>query len=165
MEPLRDDVTVVPTGGLGKVATFVSLLGANDLQIVVLHDYEKNSAQNLADLIKLKIIEQKRVRTFSEYRPKAVGDPDGRPTDIEDLFPVEMYLEGLNAAYTSTLKKPIVESKLPPGDRIVDRVNRYLTASKETVRLAGGFNHYRPKNSLDLPPEISTRPNRSLLVI
>jgi hypothetical protein len=76
-----------------------------------------------------------------------------------------MYLEGLNAAYTSTLKKPIVESKLPPGDRIVDRVNRYLTASKETVRLAGGFNHYRPKNSLDLPPEISTRPNRSLLVI
>jgi AAA ATPase domain len=90
--PLREDVTIVPTGGLDKVATFVSLLGASGLELVVVHDYEKNNAQNLADLIKLKIIEQKKVRTFSEYRP-GITKPGEVPSDVEDLFPLEMYVD------------------------------------------------------------------------
>lgn len=35
---LRADLTIVPTGGLDNVATFVSLLGASGLKLAVLHD-------------------------------------------------------------------------------------------------------------------------------
>ncbi|ADW67859.1 ATP-dependent nuclease [Granulicella tundricola] len=138
---LREDITIVPTGGLDKVATFVSLLGASGLEIVVLHDYEKNNAQNLADIIKLKAIDQKKVRTFSEYRPGAAKG-ENSPTDIEDLLPVSMYLAAFNKTYSGSLKKEISEGKLPAGERIVDRINRYLIAAKESVRPSGGFNHY-----------------------
>jgi AAA15 family ATPase/GTPase len=36
---LRDDITVVPVGGLDKLSTFVALLRGNSLDLVVLHDY------------------------------------------------------------------------------------------------------------------------------
>jgi hypothetical protein len=40
---LRDDVTIVPVGGLDKVVTFVALLGANGLKLAVLHDYPRRT--------------------------------------------------------------------------------------------------------------------------
>ena len=53
---LRDDVTIVPVGGLDKVATFVALLGANGLELAVLHDYRGAPEQKLTDLVKEKMI-------------------------------------------------------------------------------------------------------------
>lgn len=42
----------VPVGGLGKVATFIALLGANKLQLVVLLDRPSAPQQTLENLTK-----------------------------------------------------------------------------------------------------------------
>jgi hypothetical protein len=36
----------------------------------------------------------------------------------------------------------ISEKDLPAGDRIVDRIERYLQKKKINLRPSGGFNHY-----------------------
>ena len=51
------------------------------------------------------------------------------------------------------------EASLPPGDRIVDRLNRYLDSNEIHIRPSGGFNHYlvalqfakTPPATLDAP--------------
>ena len=40
----------VPVGGLDKLVTFIALLGASKLQLVVLHDRGSAPAQNLENL-------------------------------------------------------------------------------------------------------------------
>ena len=51
---LREDITIVPVGGLDNVVTFIALLGANDLKIAVLHDYEGKPEQKLQEIVKEK---------------------------------------------------------------------------------------------------------------
>ena len=36
----------------------------------------------------------------------------------------------------------LLASDLPPGDRIIDRIERRLTAIGTSVRPSGGFNHF-----------------------
>lgn len=156
-EGLRDDVVLMPTGGLDKVATFVALLGANDLELVVLHDAGSAPDTRIATLVRERILPQKAVLTYAAARSTA--PPRGKaqkppvpmallPTDVEDLFEVKEYLDMFNAAFAGALPKPVKESDLPPGDRIVDRLNRYLHAESITLRPSGGFNHYTVANYL-----------------
>ena len=73
---LRDDVTIVPAGGLDKVVTFVALLGASGLELVVLHDYRGSPDQKLMDLVKEEIISGKAILNASEFRDVAhLGKP------------------------------------------------------------------------------------------
>jgi hypothetical protein len=64
---LREDVTIVPAGGLDKVVTFVALLGANGLKLAVLHDYRGAPEQKLMDLVKQKMIAPKAVLNASHF--------------------------------------------------------------------------------------------------
>ncbi len=155
---LRDEITIVPAGGLDKVVTFVALLGANGLKLAVLHDYRGSPEQKLIDLVRQKMISSKAILDASMYR--AVGkskQPVQRPTDVEDLFPIEMYLGYFNAAFGKQLKAPVTEKDLPKGDRIIDRLERWLLAEAIALRPSGGFNHYSvavqfasaPPSSLD----------------
>jgi predicted ATP-dependent endonuclease of OLD family len=129
---------LVPVGGLDKVITFVALLGANKLHLVVLHDRGSKPHQGLASLIKQKLIEQKRVLDYSLFRT-----PD-QETDIEDLFPEALYLDAFKTTYAKELGgSKISADKLPKHPRIVERINQWLKASKITLLHDGGFNHYR----------------------
>lgn len=140
---LRSDVTIVPVGGLDKVATFVALLGASGLKLAVLHDYCGSPDQRLKDLVKQKIIPGKSVLNTSQFRDlKSLGN-SGKPTDTEDLFETSQYLEQFNCTFASKLgKKAPDEGKLPSGDRIIGRIERYLNTAKIKLRPSGGFNHY-----------------------
>jgi hypothetical protein len=150
---LSETVTLVPAGGLDKVATFISLLGANGLDLAVLHDYKGAPDQRIQDLVIAKIIRAKAVLNASQFR--AVGAPAmaGKPADIEDLLPPEMYIGYFNAAYLKELGGNILKvGDLPPGDRIIDRIDRWLQSKDVKVRPSGGFNHYRVSTQFATDP-------------
>ncbi|MHA6760040.1 AAA family ATPase [Streptacidiphilus sp. PAMC 29251] len=151
---LRDDAVLVPVGGLDKLATFVALLQGNQLQMVVVHDFAGKSEPRLESLIRDKIIKEKQVLHYAQVR-------DGKPqailpaTDVEDLISEDTYLAIFNAAYAKQLAGAIITSAdLPRGDRIVQRIERYLKSQQTKLRPTGGYNHYLPATYLASNPEI-----------
>jgi hypothetical protein len=55
-----------------------------------------------------------------------------------------MYLDYFNSTFAKALAGTTVkEPELPPGDRIIDRIERYLDDKGIKTRPSGGFNHYR----------------------
>ncbi len=140
---LRDDITIVPTGGLDNVVTFVALLGASGLKLAVLHDYKGSPEQKLTGLVRQKLLNDKALFNVSQFRDTAAIGQSGKPADIEDLFTPGVYIDYFNAAFTKQLgETKIVESDLPKGDRIVERLERYIAAKNIVIRPTGGFNHY-----------------------
>lgn len=156
---LREDVTIVPTGGLDKVATFIALLGANNLQLAVLHDYRGTADQRLLDLMKEKLISSKAVLNVSQFRDSSAFGKSGKSSDIEDLFEPTFYLEYFNRAFLKQLKgTTITEADLPPGDRIIDRIERCLQEKHIQIRPIGGFNHHAVAACFSTNPPKSLAP-------
>ncbi len=131
---LDENITIVPVGGLDKVATFISLLRSNDLNIVCLLDTftDAKGKARLDDLIEKKIVSGKKIRFFHEFLP-------GYTTaDIEDIFTKEDYLKFYNEAFPSTqLKLSDLNAGIKP---ILVQITQKLKID--------GFNHYRPANAL-----------------
>ncbi len=147
---LRHDVTIVPAGGLDKIATFVALLGGNKLEMCVLHDYRDKPEAHLENLVRGKLINDKHVHHYGMYRqPNQKFPVKGYlNTDVEDLIDGDFYLELFNLAYKSKLSSPLKLADLPPGDRIVERIERFLASNNILLRPSGGFNHYLPAQQL-----------------
>jgi len=140
---LRDDVTIVPAGGLDKVVTFVALLGASGLKLAVFHDHHGAPEQSLMDLVKQKMISSKAILNASQFRDITKVGKIGKPSDTEDLFGVDMYVSYFNKVYAKQLQNsPIKTVDLPEGDRIVERIDRHLKDKAISMRPSGGFNHY-----------------------
>jgi predicted ATP-dependent endonuclease of OLD family len=140
---LRDDVTIVPTGGLDKVATFIALLGASGLKLAVFHDHHGAPEQRLMELGRQKMISPKAILNASQFRDLTKIGRTSQPSDTEDLFDADMYISYFNKAYDKQIKgSPIQITDLPKGDRIIDRVERHLDKKGIAVRPSGGFNHY-----------------------
>jgi hypothetical protein len=146
---LREDITIVPVGGLDKLATFVALLRGNELQMVVLHDSTGKPDQRLVSVVQQKLIHDRQLLNYGRF----VG-PAGNPAaDVEDLYRPSEYVDLFNATFTKELNGLKVKvSDLPPGDRIVDRLTRYLRDFQISIRPSGGFNHYAVANHLAAYP-------------
>lgn len=135
-EGLRDDVTIIPVGGLDKVVSFVSLLRGSNLKISCLLDTFNNAkgAQRLDGLVQSKIIKDRHVRFFDEF----AGD-NYEKADIEDLFEKTEYLHILGEA-------------LPEhnGITVSDLNDKQQTILLQLKAVLGGkgFNHYKPSQSL-----------------
>lgn len=142
-EGLREDVTIVPVGGLDKVATFIALLGASGLQLAVFHDYSGTPEQKLMDMTRQKLIPPKSILNASQFRDLKNPGVNGTSSDIEDLFDIKFYLDQFSKAFEKQLAAKIpTEADLPAGDRIVERIERWLKANAILLRPSGGFNHY-----------------------
>jgi hypothetical protein len=140
---LDPDVVIVPAGGLDKVATFVALLGANKVKLAVLHDYTGTPDQRLAGLVRDKLIGQKFVFSAAQFRDLHNPGIAARPGDLEDLLPPDVYVQCFNRAYASQLGgEGIDRAKMPAGDRIVERIDRYLEWKRVSLRPGGGFSQY-----------------------
>ncbi|WP_404361577.1 AAA family ATPase [Methylotuvimicrobium sp. KM1] len=134
-----DDAILVPVGGLDKLATFVALLGANKLKIAVLHDRASTPHQKLEDLIRQRLIERKRVLDFSMFLGESTNE-----ADIEDLLPIELYIDAFNVSYANELKcKTLTVAELDEHPRVVERINKWLKQNGIALLKDGGFNHYR----------------------
>lgn len=150
---LRDDVTIVPTGGLDNLATFVSLLNASGLQLAVLHDYKGSPEQKLTGLVNDKLLSGKALFNASQFRDLANLGVNGQPSDIEDLLPVGTYIGYFNAAFAKQLAgATVTEADLPPGDRVIVRIEQCLRAKGITLRPRGGFNHFLPSSRFSSAP-------------
>lgn len=153
---LRDDITIVPTGGLDNLATFVSLLNASGLQLAVLHDYKGSPEQKLTGLVKDKLLSGKAVFNASQFRNLSTLGANGRASDIEDLLPVQVYLDYFNAAFAKQLAgATVTEAELSPGDRVIVRIEQSLKAKGITLRPNGGFNHFLPSSRFSSVPPAS----------
>lgn len=136
MESLRPEITIVPTGGLDKVATFISLLRGSELEIVCLLDTfsDQKAKARMQKMISERIIHQTKVRFFNEFIP------DLDEADIEDLFKVSDYLElfnnSFNGEYSALTEKDLKGKKT----RIVQKIAESLGVDR--------FNHFRPANFL-----------------
>lgn len=133
-EGLHPSITITPTGGVGKVAAFVSLFGANDLQLVVLHDYSGSPEQTLDALVHEKLLSPKQILHFGSFRP--TGGPV--PTDLEDMVPRGLYLKAFNDTFGQAVKV----GDLGDEHRVVQALGRHLKKSGINLRPSGGFNHF-----------------------
>ncbi|MGN6602615.1 MAG: AAA family ATPase [Ginsengibacter sp.] len=126
---LDSKITIVPTGGLDKVSTFISLLRGSSLNIVCLLDTFRDSKgkAKLDDLIEQKLITEKKVKFFSDFLT------DYSTADIEDLFTKSDYVKIYNEAFPSkTISLSDLNEKIKPI----------------LIQISEPFNHYRPANRL-----------------
>lgn len=128
---LKNEITIVPVGGADKIATFISLLRANDLKILCLLDtFTDQSAQaRLHNLIIQNIIKEKRIMFYHDILNIEFAD-------VEDLFTDEEYLNLYNGAFGKTINLSEIDSNKP--------------IMKQLKKINGGrdFNHYSPANYL-----------------
>jgi len=135
---LKDNITIVPVGGLDKVATFISLLRGQKLNVVCLLDTftDQKGKQRVEDLIRYKIIKDKNIRFFDEF-----ANNGSKTADIEDLFTKDEYLKLFNLAFD----KEFPEIKVTDLDTGIDTVLKQINKAIGKDR----FNHYRPANKLN----------------
>lgn len=132
---LRPEITIVPTGGLEKVATFISLLRGSKLEIACLLDSysDPKGKEKMEGLIREKIVQKNKIRFFDEY----LSDYD--KADLEDLFTKKDYLKLFNSAFDEY--SDINESDLNADiKQIIIQINKHLDIPR--------YNHYRPANQL-----------------
>lgn len=128
----------VPSGGIGNIPTFVSLLGAQ-LNLAVILEVATNANQKIDHLVKIKILEQQRLVSLTEFTGKS-------QSDIEDLFSEDFYLRLLRDSGGPDLQS----AQLGQGQRIVKRIE---------AAVGGEFDHYAPaayllRNQAALLPQI-----------
>jgi len=134
-ESLRDDITIVPTGGLEKVATFISLLRGSKLEIACLLD-SYTDAKGKAKMDKMiagKIIHKSKVRFFDEFLDSHSH------ADLEDLFTKSDYLKLFNSAFKelADIKETDLNSAI---QQVIIQVNKHIGKDR--------FNHFRPANEI-----------------
>jgi len=141
---LKNNTTIVPVGGLDKVASFISLMRGNKLNMVCLLDSFRNQKgkQRLDDLVKAKIIKDKNIRFYHEF----VNTPN-KKADIEDMFEKEEYLKIFNAAYPEydNITLSDLDSNIP---NILQQINQIIGSDR--------FNHYRPAYKLMQMSEVES---------
>jgi predicted ATPase len=130
---LRDDITIVPTGGLEKVATFISLLRGSKLELVCLLDSytDPRGKAKMDQLIREKIIRQNRIIFFDEFLD------DYNKADLEDLFEKKDYIKLYNSAFNKNVEESKLNNKI---QQIIIQLNKYDNISR--------FNHYRPASEI-----------------
>ena len=126
---------VTPVGGADKLGTFVSLLGANQLNVAALIDANPKDRQRITALQANGHLKGRALIQISEV----TGTDEA---DIEDLLAPDFYLNLVNAAYSSDLPKAIkagdLKSKAP---RVTARIEQHF---RDKGIANGKLNHYRP---------------------
>lgn len=164
-ESLRDDITIVPVGGLDKLATFVALLGGNELKLVVLHDYAKKPDAKLESLVQQKLIRERNILHYAMFRNgSSPKNTNFLGSDVEDMMSDNFYLSTFNKSFSDKLNGLQITIKdLPNGDRIVEKIERYLKTNGIQLRPSGGFNHYTVANYLASNPVVPSKVDKTTI--
>jgi predicted ATPase len=148
---LDDRWVVTPVGGADKLGTFVSLLGANQLNIAALIDANPKDKQRIAALQDNGHLKGRALIQISEI----TGTQEA---DTEDLFEPDFYLSLVNLGYKAELPKALKMSDLQSqAPRITARIEQHF---RDSNIANGKLNHYRPAERLlreqtTLVPKIS----------
>jgi len=132
MESLSENWVITPVGGADKLATFATLIGANELNICVLMDIANKDKQRVENLKKNSFLTKKSIIELNQFT-------QNKEADIEDLFEVEEYIALLKKTYVS-LNDKLDASKLDRQLRIIKRIEAYI--KKNSISIS--YNHYKP---------------------
>lgn len=139
---------ICPSGGIDKVLPFVRLFYGNNLNIVVLTDYERGQKRKLDDLHKAKLLEQERIILATDI---AAQDE----ADIEDFFTPEFFVKLINKTYDLAGKQALTVEKLAAADattqRMVKKAEAYFKLLPSEVP---EFSHFDPAMYLLQHPEL-----------
>lgn len=138
-ESLDPRWTITPSGGLAKLPTFLSLFGANQMNVAVLTDSSAKEEKTLQRLKEAGRLGNSAVIEIGAILKRAEAD-------LEDLFTPAQYLKMVNAAYKGALQPNSINAgDLPSGERLVERVESYFF---ENGVNGGKFNHFAPAGAL-----------------
>ncbi|ROZ88074.1 AAA family ATPase [Gordonia sp. OPL2] len=122
---------ILPAGSASNIPAFVALVGRG-LEVTVVVDSGTEGAERLSTAMEAGRLSSERLIRIGEII-------DARHADIEDLFTVADYLSLYNKAFNRRVR----ETDLPPGDRIVYRLQK----------LRDKFDHYKPAEVLLRDPK------------
>ncbi|MEA2574718.1 MAG: hypothetical protein QOH93_2016, partial [Chloroflexia bacterium] len=165
--PLRNDVTVVPMGGLGRLSTFMALLSAGESELAVLSsntDHVSANANGNGDTVggdhaMSDSLTERRVISYAMFRHEQKADSKGggsngngngvsatavaSTTSVEDLLSPNLYLKLFNAAYKEELGGQTVDERdLPPGEGIRTRLAQYVLEKGLQLSQSGIYDPY-----------------------
>lgn len=132
---LSDDITIVPVGGMEKVATFISLLRGSRLKIACLLDTisDQSAKEKLNNMVKNKLIQMNKIIYYQKFILNGSNH-----ADVEDLFKKEEYLKLFNSSRPKETDISISDLDVNIKPMII-QLNKYLNQNR--------FNHYSPANA------------------
>lgn len=134
-QPLDPRWTVVPVGGADKLSTFVTLLGGNQLDAVVLMDVSKKDRQRVDNILANGHLTKGGLVQINDF-------VDAAEADIEDLFSPGLYVKLVNGAYKQQLGKSLTLKAIGDGSpRIVKRIEKHFVDNSIND---GRFSHQAP---------------------
>ncbi|RHL89436.1 AAA family ATPase [Veillonella atypica] len=143
-EGLNSEVMIVPVGGADKVATFISLLRGNKLELVCLLDTftDQSARSRLNNMVAKQIIKENNILFYHDVI-------QSEHADIEDLFLKSDYVD----LYNKTFDMEIDSTTLTDGS---------ILEQLRALNNGESFNHYRPANYLAKNIQSITLSNESL---
>jgi predicted ATP-dependent endonuclease of OLD family len=145
--------TLCPSGGIGNIRAFVSLFGANGLNVAVLVDQAKGDFKKIEEL-------RRRNEILTAGRIFTVADFLGRTeADIEDLFDADVYAALLNKVYQLPVIHHLNAAKLESADPTTDRVVKRAEAAMRAMPMPiSAFDHFTPASWLIRNPDFLNDP-------
>ena len=134
-EALSDKWVITPVGGADKLATFVTLIGANELNVTVLMDISSKDTQRVENLVRNNFLTRKKIIRLNEFT-------GAKESDIEDLFSDDEYLALVKAAYPHAIDG-LAHNIPDKSPRIVKRIERFFSTHLSTIK----FNHFAPSKA------------------
>jgi predicted ATP-dependent endonuclease of OLD family len=125
---------ICPMGGAGKVSAFMSLFGANDLNVAVLLDYAHGEKKQVDNVRKSKLLKDGHVFTADHY----AGQPEA---DTEDLLGGPLYMDLVNKSYNLKASSKLAFPEGGGTGRIVSIVETHFRTLPPEV---DEFDHYAP---------------------
>jgi predicted ATP-dependent endonuclease of OLD family len=133
--------TVCPSGGVDKVAAFLSLFGGNKLHVAVLVDYAQGQKNKVDALRKSELLKDGHVFTTTEFCKQAEAD-------IEDFFGVELYCELVNQCYALKGKDQVTPANIKAAQESSPSVVKRMEAVLRLRANLPEFDHYQPASWL-----------------
>ncbi len=157
---LDERIVITPSGGATKAAYVGTMLQGQQLNVVVLLDSDPEGQRVAEGLIRQWIMNDRHVLMLGQLLERTAE------TTLEDLFPVDFYLQYVNRAYEKDLAgKPLASAEVSRNahPQLVRRIDEALKARGIQANSEGwAFNKGRPAKILlaELPKaNISELPN------
>lgn len=156
------DWKVVPVGGVENIPSVISQINPQSNIVAVLSGIEASNKHVFEALQSKKLLDEPNIKSITEFS-------ETQEAEIEDLFDVLFYMNLINAAYRSYLKRPIAIMDLgSPGLCIKNRVADYLLSISTEEKII--FNPRRPArlfadNVTKLKSEITSATRKRFMTV
>jgi predicted ATP-dependent endonuclease of OLD family len=133
---LNSKWVLAPTGGIDKIASFVTLFNSQKLNISVITDYHRGDKRKVESLHERRILEAGHIFSLNNILKTDEAD-------MEDMLGKKLYIELINSAYNLPEDKKIHEPK--KTIRILDHVKTQFMTMPSEIK---DFDHYWPAEYL-----------------